>query len=416
MSYGQVSGDADVRAALVLEQPPSTQMREERLQLQQKLARVQSLLEASRKMHSTILLEDVLSSVLELAAKELEAQASFLISPSKQPESRPRVYGSLPKHWTQWWEQHRYPGYANSPLPGEDGEPPAHLVVYRLNPLSMEEQDFLDGLALQASLAVKNARQHERLVEWKRVQSDLASARAIQSSLLPQAVPDVGGYSLIFRSTPCYEVGGDYVDVVPLPDGRLMMVLADVAGKGLASALISMTFRSSFRAISALRLPLPEMAARLNTLHWQEGIEARTRYVTAIFALLDPNANTVEAVNAGHTPAFVTGSGSTVKIGASGPPLGMLADRQYEAVKLPLCKGSRMLLYTDGLTEVFRGDDQFGEERLLELMKEPQGANFLDQVWDAINDFAGNSPQTDDMTALHIYRGEAGGESCAITR
>src|SRR4029077_20309359 len=105
-----------------------------------------------------------------------------------------------------------------------------------------------------------------------------------------------------------------------------------VAGKGLASALISVTFRSSFRAIAGAGLPLDEMAARLNTLHWQEGIEARRRYVTSILMCFDPRTHTGEAINAGHNPAFlVSGAGKQpVRIGASGPPLGMLPARTYE--------------------------------------------------------------------------------------
>ena len=200
-----------------------------------------------------------------------------------------------------------------------------HLVVFRPAPLALEEMDFLEGLALQSALAVGNAHHHERMLEWERVRLDLDAARAIQRSLLPQATPEIAGYSLGFRSTTCYEVGGDYVDVLSLPDGRLMMVLADVAGKGLASALISASFRSMFRAMSGAGLPLAQMAARMNTLHWQEGLEARRRYVTAILLCLDPQTHTVEMVNAGHNPAFfVTDSGAPVKIRASGPPLGML--------------------------------------------------------------------------------------------
>src|SRR5439155_25465285 len=178
----------------------------------------------------------------------------------------------------------------------------------------------------------------------ERVRADLEAARAIQRSLLPQVVPDVTGYSLSLRSTTCYEVGGDYVDVVPAADGRLMMVLADVAGKGLASAMVSMTFRSSFRAMSGAGLPLEDMAARLNTLHWQEGAEARRRYVTAILLSLDPRTNTVQLVNAGHNPAFLRGAGEPVKLSASGPPLGMLPGRTYETETFDFPSGGQLLL------------------------------------------------------------------------
>lgn len=389
----------------------ATPRTDESIQLQQKLARVQSLLEAARKVHSTIRLDEVLSGVLELAAKELEAQGSFLASSWPLLGGTTRVYGTIPDSAGRWGGPTRSAGYSSAPLTDELGGTLAHLVVYRTEPLSLEEEDFLEGLALQSAVAVKNARHHERMVEWERVKMDLEAARAIQRSLLPQSTPAIDGYSLSFRSTPCYEVGGDYVDIVPLADGRLMMVLADVAGKGLASALVSMTFRSSFRAICGAGLPLEEMAARLNTLHWQEGAEARRRYVTALVVCLDPRTHTIEAVNAGHNPAFLAGRGDPAMIGASGPPLGLLPHRRYESVTFPLDEGGRMLLYTDGLTEVFREEEEFGEGRLLALLADKPSGDFLDHVWSALENFAGATHQTDDMTALYLCRKPAGGAS-----
>lgn len=207
--------------------------RDETIDLQQKLARVQSLLEAARRVHSTIRLDDVLSGVLEIAAKELEADGAFFISVTPQLQARASIYGEVPDDWSRWTETAGMPGYASAFLPGERGETLAHLVIYRQEPLSLEEADFLEGLALQSALAIGNAQHHERTIEWERVKLDLDAARAIQRSLLPHSVPDIAGYSLTFRSTTCYEVGGDYVDAVQLLDGRMMIVLADVAGKCL---------------------------------------------------------------------------------------------------------------------------------------------------------------------------------------
>ena len=383
------------------------------IELQQKLARVQSLLEAARRVHSTIKLDDVLFGVLETAAKELEADGAFFVSGTMPLEARTSVYGRVPDGWTRWTERTEIPGYSSARLTGERGDTLAHLVIVRPQPLSLEEADFLDGLALQSALAVGNAQHHERMLEWERVQLDLDAARAIQRSLLPQSVPEIGGYSLTFRSTTCYEVGGDYVDVAPLPDGSLMMVLADVAGKGLASALMSMTFRSSFRAMAGAGLPLDAMAARLNTLHWQEGMEARRRYVTAILLCLNPVTHTLEAVNAGHNPAFLLAADGSdpLKIGASGPPLGMLPDCTYEIERHKIDGGGQLLLYTDGLTEVFQGDDEFGEDRLMALLAHRPGEEFLEYVWKTLARFAGNARQTDDMTALHLRRTVAGGRA-----
>jgi serine phosphatase RsbU (regulator of sigma subunit) len=385
----------------------------ETIELQQKLARVQSLLEAARRVHATIELNDVLNCVLEIASKELEAEGAFFVSADEEIQSRSSYYGHLPVDWTRWTAENRLPGYAAAQLDNERGETFAHLAVYRPQPLSFEEQDFLEGIALQSALAVGNARHHEKALEWERVQKDLDAARAIQRSLLPQSPPPIAGYSLAMRSTTCYEVGGDYVDVMTLPGGKLMMVLADVAGKGLASALIGATFRSCFRAIAGTGLPLAEMAERINTLHYMEGEEARRRYVTAILLCLDSANHRVELVNAGHNPAFLTRGGGVapLKIGASGPPLGMLPDRTYKSEIHELSAGTQLLLYTDGLTEVFQGDEEFGEDRLLGLLASAPSPDFLEYVWTTLTEFTRNARQTDDMTALYLVRAALGDNS-----
>jgi hypothetical protein len=136
-------------------------------------------------------------------------------------------------------------------------------------------------------VALENARNHKRNIAFARVQQDLDAARLIQRSLLPQELPIIDGYSVAFRSVTCYEVGGDYLDIVEQPDGSLLLAVADVAGKGLASAIMATSFRSAFRGM-ALPAALDELATRMNQHHWAEGDEARRRYVTAIFLRLDP--------------------------------------------------------------------------------------------------------------------------------
>jgi serine phosphatase RsbU (regulator of sigma subunit) len=271
----------------------------------------------------------------------------------------------------------------------------------------MYEQDFLEGLALQAGVALENARYHERNLEWTRVQRDLEAARQIQRSLLPQRMPQIAGYSIAVRSTACYEVGGDYVDIVELPGGAQIMAVADVAGKGLASAIVSTAFRSAFRAIATAGVPLTELAARLNEQHYAEGAEARRRYVTAIFLRLEPVTHVVEVVNAGHNPGFLLRNGSAHQIVASGTPIGLVPGMQYSAEQFTFPGGSRLLFYTDGLTEVFQGNDEFGTERLLRSFLGCQlneSATILDSLWRELHDFCGGAHQEDDMTALALLR------------
>jgi serine phosphatase RsbU (regulator of sigma subunit) len=245
--------------------------------------------------------------------------------------------------------------------------------------------------------------------EKQRLASELDAAREIQRSLMPQTAPVIEGYSIGFRSNACYEVGGDYLDIFALPSGEQIMIVADVAGKGLPAALVGTSFRSAFRAAAGANAALCDIAARIGQLHWNEGQEARRRYVTAIFLKLDSVHHCIEAVNAGHNAGLIVLPDGTMKtIEASGPPLGILPGVRYTTEAIPFPQGARLLLYTDGMTEVFRGDDEeFGPERLFERFRdchEGDSTRALDSVWQALKEFAGEIRQRDDMTALALHR------------
>jgi serine phosphatase RsbU (regulator of sigma subunit) len=365
------------------------------IDLQQQVVRLQALLEVSRQVHAAVRPEEVLHSVLSIVVRELEMAGAHIPGYSLTAgEMRPEPWDGCPRF----------------ALLSKDGEQLAELVV---DPgpgknLSLYEIDFLEGLVLQAGVAVENAQYHERAVEWARVQQDLNAAREIQRSLLPQQTKTIPGYSMAIRSSTCYEVGGDYVDVLTLPDGSEMMVVADVAGKGLASAIVATSFRSAFRAMALAGLSLPQLAARMNEHHYGEGTEARRRYVTAIFLKLNPAANIIEVVNAGHNPGFLISSEEKVsEIKASGTPIGLLPSMEYQSEKFDFRPGSRLLFYTDGLTEVFCGDDEFGEERLLATFRECKSQDctaILKVLWQQLLDFSKGEPQQDDMTALALVR------------
>jgi serine phosphatase RsbU (regulator of sigma subunit) len=378
----------------------------ETIDLQQQVSRLQALLEASRQVHSTIREEEVLEQVLRIVVRELEmAGAAFpgtgLAYGDALPDGATGVNGAS------------LPSYS---LDDRDGKRMTELVVAAPDgrELTLYETDFIEGLALQAAVALENARNHKRNLEYARLQQDLDAARAIQRSLLPQNLPSIPGYSMAFRSATCYEVGGDYLDIVEQPDGSLLIAVADVAGKGMASAIVSVSFRSAFRAMAASGPPLDELATRMNQYHWAEGEEARRRYVTAIFLRLHPEAGEIEVVNAGHNPGFLVQPGAPPRqFDAGGTPLGLLPGMRYLSERCGFTPGARLLFYTDGLTEVFKGDEEFGPERLLhEFLSCPayKADGILDALWAAIEEFAEGGPQADDMTALALCRATSGTE------
>ncbi len=376
----------------------------ETIVLQQQVARLQALLEASRQVHSTIHENEVLEQVLRIVVRELEmAGAAFPSAGMTYGDETAggAIGAALPSF----------------PLDDRDGRRMTELVVATPGgrALTLYEADFLEGLALQAAVALENARNHKRNVEFARMQQDLEAARTIQRSLLPQRLPVIPGYSLAFRSAACYQVGGDYIDIVEQPGGSLLMVVADVAGKGLASAIMSTSFRAAFRGMAATGLPLSELAARMNQHQWAEGEEARRRYATAIFLRLDTYTGEIEVVNAGHNPGFLLQQEAAPRqFEAAGTPLGLLPEVRYVSERSSFAPGSRLLLYTDGLTEVFKGDEEFGSERLLQEFSKcaaPQADGILDALWTALEEFSEGGPQVDDMTALALCRGTGPSET-----
>jgi serine phosphatase RsbU (regulator of sigma subunit) len=370
----------------------------ETIDLQQQVARLQALLEASRQVHSTIHENEVLQQVLRIVVRELEMDGAAFPSVGL-------VYGEEPATTEATGSLLAWP------LESRDGLRMTELVVASPGgrELTLYESDFIEGLALQAAVALENARYHKRNIEFARVQQDLAAAREIQRSLLPQTLPSIAGYTLAFRSVTCYEVGGDYLDLVEQPDGSLLIAVADVAGKGLASAIWACSFRSAFRAMAVTGMPLDELATRMNQHHWAEGEEARRRYLTAIFLRLHPESGDIEVVNAGHNPGFLLAPGAApYEFNAAGTPLGLLPGMQYQSEHRPFPPGARLLFYTDGLTEVFKGDEEFGPERLMhEFSTCPadKADGILDAIWAAIEAFSEGGPQGDDMTALTLCRG-----------
>ena len=368
------------------------------MSLEEQIARLQALLEASRQVHSTIAVDEVMQQTARVLVRELEMEGAAFVSPENGELTT--SYGTLPES--------PFAGCGRYDLLAKDGALLSTLVVNAGErcQLSIYEQDFIEGLVLQAAVALENALYHERDVQWARVQQDLDAARGIQRSLLPRRMPVIAGLSVAAKTVTCYEVGGDYLDVVEMTDGTHLFVVADVAGKGMASALLATSFRAAFRALAAQKMSLEEMVRRVGQHHWEDGQESRRRYVTAIFARFDPDGGWLEVVNAGHNPAALIHADGTVQmVEASGTPLGLLPGMEYAAERFPFPPGARLLLYTDGLTEVFHGEEEFGAERLVESFRELKtfdAHESLEALWAQLQAFSTGGPQTDDMTGLTV--------------
>jgi phosphoserine phosphatase RsbU/P len=241
--------------------------------------------------------------------------------------------------------------------------------------------------------------------EKERIAHELEIARDIQQSFLPDSVPDMPGFELAAFSLPALEVGGDFYDFIPLPNGCWGLVIADVSGKGVPAALFMALSRTLVRA-STSKNPSPSRAImEANHLIVQD-TRITSMFVTLFYAIIDPQARTLTYVNAGHNPPMLLqiGTGEVTLLRADGIALGVVDDIVLDSVGIELKSGDITVLYTDGLTEAINPkEEEFGTERLNETIKACQHMPIQDMVRfiiDTITAFAGEQPQADDMTII----------------
>ncbi|MFL5342602.1 MAG: SpoIIE family protein phosphatase [Gemmataceae bacterium] len=288
------------------------------------------------------------------------------------------------------------------PLVGEDG---ANLGVIQLDTKGSKDQfrqedlDVLVSASQLAARAVELARLHE-------VRRDLEAATAIQHSFLPADRPHVPGLKFFDHYQSAQQVGGDYYDYILLPGGRLGVALGDVAGKGVAAALLMARLSAGVRFCLATEPNLSAAVRQLNlTLMRACGDD---RFITFVVGVIDVQTFASTWVNAGHLPPLLRRAGHVTLLGDDevGIPLGIF-DRPYEETKLQLEPGDAVLLYTDGVTEARnpRGD-LYGPDRLATLLtKKPCDAEVLvSAVLADVKHFSTGRPPGDDLTMVCVNR------------
>ncbi len=239
------------------------------------------------------------------------------------------------------------------------------------------------------------------------LKGDLEVARQIQFGLLPFEPARVGGLSLHAAMRPANTVGGDYFDRIELPEGRLAIVLGDVAGKGMPAALLMALLQGSLRTLLNAGFRGAALVDKLNA-HLHASIPSN-RLVTLFYAEVDPQSGALRYVNAGHNPPLlVRADGSVARLDATGIALGILSQTPYEEPEAHLAAGDRLLLYTDGVTEAANlQDDEYGDARLesfLKTRRDTPAEALLAALRDDVLAFCGPVRPRDDMTMLLVER------------
>jgi phosphoserine phosphatase RsbU/P len=272
---------------------------------------------------------------------------------------------------------------------------------------SEESLRLLTYLANVAAVKIENARLFEQVVAKERMEQELQKAREIQDHLLPAQAPPIPGYEMYGHSAPCQAVGGDYFDYVELPGGRYGIGLGDVAGKGLPAALLMASFQSGLHALCEMERSPEETITRLNRLLGKR--IPQNRFVTFFYGVLDPQRHTLTYVNAGQNPPCRVRAGAEVeRLAATGPPLGLFAGAVFQVRTLELLPGDVLLCFSDGATEGRgAGDEEFGEARLIDIVRQDPSASPEDIVHRAaaaVETHCAASPRQDDITLVVLKR------------
>jgi serine phosphatase RsbU (regulator of sigma subunit) len=269
---------------------------------------------------------------------------------------------------------------------------------------------ILNGIANQAAIAIENYRLQAQEAERARINRELELAHDIQRSLLPQGVPYVAGYQIAYRWQAAREVGGDFFDFMPLPGGGLALVVADVSDKGIPAALYMMFARTLLRAaVSSGRTPAAALE-RSNELMLADSVS--DMFVTAYCGALDPRAHSLTVASAGHNLAIYAPRGAApIPLTTEGIPLGIAAPAGVGERRLALASGDVVIFYTDGVTDALAPNGaEFGDERLLEVVAAQRGGTAEEiaaAIEAAVQDFAGEAAQADDLTLIVLKREES---------
>lgn len=272
-----------------------------------------------------------------------------------------------------------------------------------LYPFDAESLSLLTVFANIAAIRIE----HARLVEVEHAERllthDLEQAADIQRSLFPQSPPVLPGLQLSGRSLPCRSVGGDYFDYVPMADGRIFVVVADVSGKGLAASLLMSSLQARVHALCELQTDVAKLVSRLN--HSTKANTPDNKFITGFFAAIDPVTGEMEYANAGHNPPVIARQNGKVELlTAGGPVLGILPNINYVGGRTKLETGDLLVMYSDGVSEAPNAkDEEFGEEAVAQI-----AASCLDRSADEVlmeiarqlRAFLGECSPTDDVTMV----------------
>ena len=402
-----------------------------------------ALVEASKILNSTLDLDHLLELILQVATKELGADRGtvWLVYP-KDGELRARISQGLESRTLRLMIGQGLAGKVaetGETIRIEDAYSDARFaqkfdafsgyrtrsvlcsairnktgviigVIQLLNKIEgtflLEDEVFLQALTVHIALALENAKLHAELIHQQRIRTELELARQIQQNLLRPPPAHWRGYRLAAKAETCYEVGGDLYDFMPITSESMWVVIADVSGKGISSALVMSTLQATLRALLVGVHSFERVLERLNGM--VQDFTSGSHYVTMFLALLDSENRCVHYINAGHNPPLLLrADGRSELLEAGGTVVGLLPRVRYRRAQTAFEPGDVLVLYTDGVVEATNpAGEMFGVEGIRQCLGSSR-PDFIPEtilacILDGVREFAAGEPAADDQTLIVV--------------
>jgi sigma-B regulation protein RsbU (phosphoserine phosphatase) len=410
--------------------------------------RLESLIEASKSLNTTLDLDELLKVILDLAMKNLDADRGtiYLLDDqrkelwSKVLKGKELVEIRLPLgmgiaghvaesgktvNLEDAWKDKRFfsgfdvrTGYVTRTMlcmpmrnRGDKVIGVFQMINKKGGAFDLEDERFLRAFSDHVALAIENAYLLQARVEMERVDKEIQIAAEIQNKLLPKELPIIDGYEIDAMAIPCKTIGGDYYDVVPIEDDSYILVVADVSGKGIPASLLVSTLNAALHAYLQTSMSLTDLVQKLNMMIYKN--TPSERYITFFIAVLNTRRNQLMYVNAGHNFPYkiVKGQKEFVHLTVGGLPLGMFDHAEYQSETIDIQPSDILVFYSDGVTEAMdKKYEEYGENRFRECIlsnvdktvHEMRGSIVKD-----IQNFVGSEPQSDDITIMLARRRSA---------
>ncbi len=277
----------------------------------------------------------------------------------------------------------------------------------RVNAYSTEDLEALRFFAGAAAISIEKTLLHLQILEKEKMEKQLQLASEVQSRLLPGKPPLIAGYDIAGLCLPTYAIGGDYFDYIKIGEERLAIVVADVSGSGIPAALLMTSFRTLLHTLArADKNPLEVMTLLNRQL---SGFTRKQDFITAFYGILDLRNHSFLYVNCGHNPPLLFREGGRIEeLVRGGPSLNIQKEPKYESSEVSLDPGDRLVLYTDGVVEIFNEEQhEYGVKRLIRIIQESiklSSDTTIKSIVESTKHFSGSDFYRDDFTLVIVKK------------